>query len=52
MPNRGPLYRLRSFVAARFGIADERARDGTWWEIDLVIVFFAGVIAWGFLAWL
>lgn len=45
------LYHLRSFVAGLLGLSDKQARNGGWWEIDLVLVFFAGVIVLGGLAW-
>jgi len=33
---------LRSWVAERLGLKAHQARDGTWWEIDLLIVFLIG----------
>ena len=50
MRRRGPLHQLRSFVAALFGIANEHASDGTWWETDLILVFLIGALTLGLLA--
>lgn len=41
---------LRSWIAARLGIKDRSARDGSWWEIDLILVFLGGVCALGIFA--
>jgi hypothetical protein len=47
----GPLHQLRSVLADLLGISDERARDGSWWEIDLIIAFLIGVFVLGAFAW-
>lgn len=41
------IYRLRSWLLARFGITSEKARKGVWWEADLLLVIVAGLILWG-----
>jgi len=41
---------LRAWIAARLGIRDRGARDGSWWEIDLILVFLGGVFALGIFA--
>jgi hypothetical protein len=51
MPKRGPLYQLRSILAGLFGISDERARNGVWWEIDFIIVLLLGAFGLGAYAW-
>lgn len=52
MLRRGPIYRLRSTLAALLGISSEQASDGVWWEIDLLLVTLAGAIAMGIFAWM
>jgi hypothetical protein len=52
MRGRGPIYRLRSTLAALLGISSEQASDGVWWEIDLLLVALAGAIAMGIFAWI
>lgn len=47
----GPLYHLRSALAGLLGISDEKARNGTWWEMDLIIVVLVGAFALGAFAW-
>ncbi|WP_338303248.1 hypothetical protein [Erythrobacter sp. Dej080120_24] len=47
---RSMLDFLRSWIAARLGIKDRSARDGSWWEIDLILVFLGGVCALGIFA--
>jgi hypothetical protein len=50
--HKGNIFRLaREWVANRLGIEDEAARNGQWWEIDLVIVIFCGSIVAGLIAW-
>lgn len=51
MRRNGPLYQLRSALAGLLGISDERARNGTWWEMDLMIVALMGAFALGAFAW-
>jgi hypothetical protein len=51
MPKRSPLYQLRSILAGLFGISDERARNGVWWEIDFIIVLLLGAFGLGAYAW-
>lgn len=42
---------LRSFLADLLGIRDVSARNGDWWEIDLIIVVLGGALAAGVIAW-
>lgn len=42
---------IRSWVADRLGIHSESARDGDWWEIDLIVVILFGSAVAGWLAW-
>jgi hypothetical protein len=50
--HKGNIFRLvREWLANRLGIEDEAARNGQWWEIDLVIVIFCGSILAGLIAW-
>jgi len=51
MRKTGLLYRIRSFIADAFGISDDQARNGAWWEIDLIIVVLGAAIIVGGLAW-
>jgi hypothetical protein len=48
---RGPIYLLRSAIAAVFGVASKEAKQGGWWEIDLLLVVLAGALLWGAAAW-
>ncbi|MEE4209927.1 MAG: hypothetical protein V2I43_11730 [Parvularcula sp.] len=41
------IHALRSFVAKRLGIMDERAANGEWWETDLVIAFLGAMLLLG-----
>lgn len=43
---------MRAWVAARLGIKDAAAQDGSWWEIDAVIVLLLGSAALGLAAWI
>jgi hypothetical protein len=52
MRSRGPLNQLRSALAGLLGISDERAGNGTWWEIDLILVVLTGAIVLGAFAWM
>lgn len=52
MRRRGPLSRLRSTLAAVLGISSPQASDGTWWEIDLILVTLVGALALGVFAWM
>lgn len=52
MHHRGPLHLLRTTLAGLLGISDERSGNGTWWEIDLILVVLAGAMALGVFAWL
>ena len=51
MRQRGPLYKLRSAVAALFGAKHEDARNGLWWEVDLLLLLMVGSALLGVLAW-
>lgn len=51
MRRRSFLYRIRFALAALFGISSEEARNGDWWEIDLVLVALAGAFMLGAVAW-
>lgn len=42
---------LRSFLADLLGVRNESARNGDWWEMDLIIVVLGGVFAAGIIAW-
>jgi hypothetical protein len=52
MRKKGPLYKVRSALAGLLGIGDEQARNGVWWEIDLIIVVLVGAFALGAFAWM
>jgi hypothetical protein len=43
---------LRSFIAGILGIRDDSARNGDWWEIDLILVILGGSIIAGVTAFL
>lgn len=43
------VSQLRAWLAKRLGLKDQAARDGTWWEIDFILVLFVGSVIWG--AW-
>lgn len=45
------LYQVRSAFALLLGISSENARNGDWWEIDLVLVVLAGAFVLGAIAW-
>jgi hypothetical protein len=45
------LYRLRYVLAALLGISSEDARNGDWWEMDLVLVTLASAFVLGAIAW-
>jgi hypothetical protein len=45
------LRRIRSVIAGLLGIKAEAAKNGEWWEIDLVLVILLGAAAAGFIAW-
>ncbi len=51
MKRTGLIFKLRSAVAALFGIAADDARRGLWWEIDLLLVVLIGALALGVAAW-
>lgn len=44
------LNTLRSILAQRLGIKSRRAADGTWWEIDFILVLLLGSVVIGLLA--
>lgn len=43
---------MRAWIATRLGIKDEAAQDGSWWEIDAVIVLLLGSAVLGLAAWI
>ena len=43
---------LRLWVMRRFGIRDEGAANGEWWEIDLIIAFIFAIFLAGGLAFI
>lgn len=45
------LNNLRSLIARLFGIGSQDAADGSWWEVDFLLVFFIGIGVLGFIAW-
>jgi hypothetical protein len=45
------LRSLRSFIAGILGVSAESARNGDWWEVDLIIVTILGVFLLGIMAW-
>ncbi len=45
------LYQVRSAFALLLGISSENARNGDWWEIDLMLVVLAGAFVLGAIAW-
>lgn len=47
-----PMHFLRSLLADLLSVRDESARDGSWWETDLILVLLTGAIVAGALAWL
>lgn len=51
MQRRGLLYHLRSVLAALLGLSGEQARNGDWWEIDLILIMLLGALALGVFAW-
>ena len=51
MQNGGLVSRIRAAVAALFGVSDQAARTGSWWEVDLVLVVLLGSFALGIAAW-
>jgi hypothetical protein len=46
------LRRVRSTIAGLFGVSNVRARDGTWWETDLLLVILIGSVILGVIAWM
>ncbi len=44
------MWRLRSWIVALLDIRDESARNGDWWETDLILVFLLGVFLVGGIA--
>ena len=45
------LRALRSWIAAKLDIKDESAKNGDWWEVDLLIVVIFGSFLSAILAW-
>lgn len=45
------LRLIRSALAAMMGLSSEAARNGDWWEIDLILVVLLGSAALGLIAW-
>jgi hypothetical protein len=43
------MRHLRAWLAEAFGIRDDAAKNGEWWEIDFVIVILFGAILAGVL---
>ncbi|UAB78988.1 hypothetical protein INR77_04640 [Erythrobacter sp. SCSIO 43205] len=41
------IKRARSWLASRLGLRKEEAKDGSWWEIDFILVLLAGSVVWG-----
>gem|GEM_PF-6311485 len=37
----------RSWLAKRLGLHSKAAMDGSWWEIDFILVLLAGSVIWG-----
>lgn len=52
MRQRAPLHRLRSGLAALLGLSCREASDGSWWEIDLILVVLLGAGTVGIFAFL
>ncbi|WP_394729333.1 hypothetical protein [Altererythrobacter sp. GH1-8] len=52
MPFSRLLSAMRQWIAKRLGITAREARDGQWWEIDFLLVFFAGILILGLAAFL
>lgn len=52
LQRRRGLRLIRSWIASMFGVKAEAARNGDWWEIDLLLVILLGAIALGAAAWL
>ncbi len=44
------LRALRRWIAELFGIRDEAAANGDWWEIDFILVILLGTAATGIIA--
>jgi len=44
------LRSLRSWLADRLGVRAEAAKNGDWWEIDLILVVVLGSVAAGLIA--
>jgi hypothetical protein len=42
---------IRTWIARRLGLSSEAARDGDWWEIDLIVVILAGAVVLGAAGW-
>lgn len=40
----------RAWLSRRLGLSEKPAKDGSWWEIDLILVIFGGSILLGLLA--
>lgn len=51
MKRKGLIFRMRSAVAALFGVAADDAQRGVWWEVDLLLVLLIGAFALGIAAW-
>ena len=51
MQRRGPLENIRERVATLFGVSNDAARKGLWWEVDLLLVILAGAFVTGLVAW-
>ena len=50
MPTPSRLTRIRNALAERLGIHAREARDGSWWEVDLLLVILAGSVVLGIVA--
>lgn len=48
---RNALDQARSLIAKIFGISAQEARDGSWWETDLILVIILGALLLGISAW-
>ena len=44
------IQTMRQWIAKRLGLNSRDATNGSWWEVDLILVFLLGVFCLGLVA--